>query len=182
MGRVVILPRAFPLRLCLCPLCGRGRGCRSVMEVNCGTRKSRRRGRRGWGACLRAMVVVMVVVNGRQRTVVVGPERAECLRKGGEGKRSGPVARGWRHARAAVSALGRFSLSPVVDRRGCGCSSSSSAKKRDDAHAAGECRTAGRRTGCVGREEEECFQTSGLCDKPRLPDSLSIAGRYPHAR
>ena len=64
------------------------------------------------------MVVVMVVVNGRQRTVVVGPERAECLRKGGEGKRSGPVARGWRHARAAVCALGRFSFSSVVVRRG----------------------------------------------------------------
>ena len=40
MGRVVILPQAFPLRLCLCPLGGRGRGCRSVMEVDCGTRKS----------------------------------------------------------------------------------------------------------------------------------------------
>ena len=105
MGPFVIHPRAFPLHLFLCPLGGRGRGYRSVMEVDCGTRKSRQRGRRGWGASLRAMVVVMVVVNGRQRTVVVGPERAECLRKGGEGKRSGPVARGWRHARAAVCAV-----------------------------------------------------------------------------
>ena len=40
MGRVVILPQVFPLRLCLCPLGGRGRGCRSVIEVDCGTRKS----------------------------------------------------------------------------------------------------------------------------------------------
>ena len=40
MGRVVILPQAFPLRLCLCPLGGRGRGCRLVIEVDCGTRKS----------------------------------------------------------------------------------------------------------------------------------------------
>ena len=40
MGRVVILPQALPLRLCLCQLGGRGRGCRSVMEVDCGTRKS----------------------------------------------------------------------------------------------------------------------------------------------
>ena len=40
MGRVVILPQAFPLRLCLCRLGGRGWGCRLVMEEDCGTRKS----------------------------------------------------------------------------------------------------------------------------------------------
>ena len=40
MGPFVILPRAFPLHLFLCPLGGRGLGYRSVMEVDCGTRKS----------------------------------------------------------------------------------------------------------------------------------------------
>ena len=40
MGPFVIHPRAFPLHLFLCPLGGRGRGYRSVMEVDCGTRKS----------------------------------------------------------------------------------------------------------------------------------------------
>ena len=40
MGRVVNLPQAIPLRLCLCLPGGRGWGCRSVMEVDCGTRKS----------------------------------------------------------------------------------------------------------------------------------------------
>ena len=40
MGPFVIHPRAFPLHLFLCPLGGRGRGCRSVMEVDCGLRKS----------------------------------------------------------------------------------------------------------------------------------------------
>ena len=93
MGPFVILPRAFPLHLFLCPLGGRGRGYRSVMEVDCGTRKSRRRGRRGWGASLRAMVVVMVAVNGRQRTVVVGPEPAQ--RRGGKAQRPG---RSWLEA------------------------------------------------------------------------------------
>ena len=40
MGRVVILPRALLLCVSLCQLGGRGRGCRSVMEVDCGLRKS----------------------------------------------------------------------------------------------------------------------------------------------
>ena len=40
MGRVVILPRALLLRVCLCQPGGRGRGCRLVMEVDCGSRKS----------------------------------------------------------------------------------------------------------------------------------------------
>ena len=44
MGRVVILSQAFPLRLCLCPLSGRGRGRRLVMVVNCGTRKCKELG------------------------------------------------------------------------------------------------------------------------------------------
>ena len=43
MGRVVILPQAFPLHLCLCPLSGRGRE-RGLVIVNCGTRKCKELG------------------------------------------------------------------------------------------------------------------------------------------